>query len=302
MRMKDGFRGERCIVLPQAVVKTIEDDPVVSSVFITDIGYYPKARYHYRKRDIPISEYVLIYCVDGKGWYSVAGRRFEVGRDQYFILPPSVAHEYGADMENPWTIYWIHFRGSLAPFYAEGCVAPLDIRPGDSSRINNRIGMFEEIFKTLGSSYAIESIRYAMATFQHYLASMRYLQQYRAAGSRQQDDDVATKVIHFLEENLERGITLKDICAFAGLSQSRLSNVFRQRIGYSPMSYFILLKMKKACELLDDTDMKINQISLKLGFDDPYYFSRQFSSTVGMSPTAFRGMHAKDAPSDSLKF
>lgn len=46
--------------------------------------------------------------------------------------------------------------------------------------------------------------------------------------------------------------------------------------------------------------IEIYQISLKLGFDDPYYFSRQFSSTVGMSPTAYRGMHAKDAPHDSL--
>ena len=49
-----------------------------------------------------------------------------------------------------------------------------------------------------------------------------------------------------------------------------------------------MLKIKKACELLDTTGMKINQISLKLGYEDPYYFSRQFSKVMGMSPKGYR--------------
>ena len=67
MRLKDGFKGEQCIVLPKAITNIIERDPVASSLYITDIGYYPKARHHYRKRTVPIEEYVFIYCVDGKG-------------------------------------------------------------------------------------------------------------------------------------------------------------------------------------------------------------------------------------------
>lgn len=49
-----------------------------------------------------------------------------------------------------------------------------------------------------------------------------------------------------------------------------------------------MLKIKKACELLDTTGMKINQISLKLGYEDPYYVSRQFSKVMGMSPKGYR--------------
>ncbi len=61
MKIKDGFKGERSIILPKAVVRNIEDDPVASSLFITDIGYYPKAEYHFRKRDDGISKYVFIF-------------------------------------------------------------------------------------------------------------------------------------------------------------------------------------------------------------------------------------------------
>ncbi len=288
MKIKDGFKGERCIVLPQTVIRTIEEDPVASSVFITDIGYYPKAKYHYRKREKAIEEYVFIYCVDGRGWYSVSGRRFGVGRDQYFILPAGMVHEYGSDDSDPWTIYWIHFRGSLARFYAEDNLAPLDVKPNKESRINNRISLFEEVFHTLNRSYAIENLRYAMATFQHYLASLRYLQQYRDAVVNPDAKDTVNMAMHYFEENIERHVTLKGVSEFVGISPSRLSALFKQKIGYSPLNYFILLKIKKACEILDATEMKINQVSLKLGFEDPYYFSRQFSNVMGMSPKAYR--------------
>lgn len=288
MKRKDGFKGERSIVLPQAVIRLIEDDPVASSIFITDIGYYPNARYHYRKREPPIREYVFIYCVDGKGWYVVGGRRYAVKQGQYFILPAEVVHEYGADEDDPWSIYWIHFRGTLARFYAGGCLTPSDIKPGINSRINARISLFEEIFNTLNTSYAIENIRYAMATFQHYLASLRYIQQYRGATVTPDSNDLVGMAIHFLEENVERRLTIIEICGFVGLSPSRLSTVFKERTGYSPLNYFLLLKMKRACALLDDTEMKITQISAKLGFDDQFYFSRLFSRMMGMSPRAYR--------------
>lgn len=289
MKIKDGFVGERSIVLPYTVIRMIEGDPVASSLFITDIGYYPKAKYHYRKRDEAISEFVFIYCVDGKGWYSVKNRRYDVHRDQYFILPAGEPHVYASDEDDPWTIYWIHFRGELAQYYVTNIHSPFDVTPTKKSRILNRINLFEEIFQSLDHSYAIENIRYAMATFQHYLASLRYIQQYReAVANADISKDVVSLAIHYFEENIEHEITLKSVSDFVGKSPSHLSSVFKEKIGYSPLNYFTLLKIKKACEMLDNSGMKINQISLKLGYDDPYYFSRQFSKVMGMSPKSYR--------------
>lgn len=281
--------GERSIVLPHTVMRMIEGDPVASSLFITDIGYYPKAKFHYRQREDAINEYVFIYCVDGKGWYSVKNRRYDVHRDQYFILPAGEPHVYASDEDDPWTIYWIHFRGELAQYYVTNIHSPFDVTPTKKSRILNRINLFEEIFQSLDHSYAIENIRYAMATFQHYLASLRYIQQYReAVANADNGNDVVSMAIHYFEENIEHEITLKNVSDFVGKSPSHLSSVFKEKIGYSPLNYFTLLKIKKACEMLDNSGMKINQISLKLGYEDPYYFSRQFSKVMGMSPKSYR--------------
>ena len=146
IRLKDGFDGERALVLPQLITQFMEKDPLLAALHITDIGYYPKASHHFRERTTPINQFVFIYCIDGAGWYRVNGYTYEVHENQYFILPAGMPHAYGADEGNPWTIYWIHFKGTLASCYAKNAAQPMEILPEKHSRINNRINLFEEIF------------------------------------------------------------------------------------------------------------------------------------------------------------
>ena len=84
IKLKNGFNGEMAIVVPPFVVNRLDNDPIMSLLHITDIGYYPNAKYHYRKRNEPINQYVFIYCVKGTGWFNVYGQRYEVHADQYF--------------------------------------------------------------------------------------------------------------------------------------------------------------------------------------------------------------------------
>ena len=45
VKLKDGFTGERALVLPRIIVDKMEEDPLTSMLHITDIGYYPKAKH-----------------------------------------------------------------------------------------------------------------------------------------------------------------------------------------------------------------------------------------------------------------
>ena len=157
-----------------------------------------------------------------------------------------------------------------------------------ASRISNRINMFEELFETLNSGYSIENIRYAMSLFHHYLASLRYVHQYRSAGEKIDEGNVVEAAIHYMKENIERHMTLQEVADFTGYSASHFSMLFKAKTGHSPLNYINLLKIQRACLLLDTTQMRMNQICHKLGMDDPYYFSRLFSKIMGMSPRAYR--------------
>lgn len=288
VKIKDGFNGERSIVVPKIIIEMIKNDPLASMLYISDIGYYPVAAHHYRQRITPIDQYIFIYCIDGAGKYCIGSHEYKVKANQYFILPANVSHKYTSDDSNPWTIYWIHFTGPLAKHYASDATVPMDINPGIHSRINNRINLFEEIFITLNSGYSLENIRYAMSLFHHYLGSLRYIQQYREVGENIENGNIVEAIIHYMEENIERHITLNNLAAYTGYSASHLSSLFKTKTGHSPMNYFNLLKIQQACQLLNSSTMKLTQICFKLGIKDPYYFSRLFSKIMGISPRNYR--------------
>lgn len=289
IKRKDGFSGERALVLPQSVVREMEEEPLSSILHITDIGYYPKAKHHYRERKEAISQFVFIYCIEGAGWYRSGENEYAVTANQYFILPAGVPHAYGADEQNPWTIYWIHFKGKLASYFAKQTVGPTEIKPGIYSRISNRINLFEEIFRTLEMGYSRENLLYACSIFHHYLGTLRYLQQYRnAVRNEPEKNDIVTAAIHFMKENIEKKLTLQEIADHIGYSPSHFSVLFSKRTGHAPLSYFNQLKIQEACHLLDFTDMKINQVCFKIGIEDTYYFSRLFSKIMGMSPRTYK--------------
>lgn len=285
--MKTGFTGERILVIPASMVERMAHDPLLSSLHITDIGYYPQARHHYCKRETSIGQYVLIYCVNGKGYYTLNGRTWTINPGQFFILPPGTAHEYGADEKEPWTIYWIHFRGTLSAEYCRNIIGPQTIEHSNISRIHNRIDLFDEIFNSLESGLLIDNIRFSCSLFHYFLGSLCFIRQYRNA-ARRPDQDFVGIVTHCLEENIDKHLSLKEIAISCGLSESRLSALFHERTGHSVLNYFNIMKIRKACDLLDHSNLKLNHICFKVGISDPYYFSRLFTKIMGQSPTKYR--------------
>lgn len=303
-KRKNGFQGERSIVLPPDVVELEAKDPLASSLYVTDIGYYPSAMYHFRERTEPIRQHVLIYCVSGSGWCrsgekdALQAKEYHVNANEYFILPAGIPHAYGASETDPWTVYWVHFQGEHASIYAKGAQQPQQVLPNLQSRIGHRNNIFEEIFTTLHRDHSLDALRFVSSLLHYYLASMRYLQQYRQAGTpktRTTDEKaVVEAAVHYLKENVGRRLTLDDMAAYAGYSVSHFSAVFRRNTGLSPLSYFNQLKIKEACSMLETTDIQINQLCFKVGIDDPYYFSRLFTRITGCSPQAWRKRGAPD--------
>lgn len=294
LKLKEGFKGQRAMVIPKIIIDQLESDPLGSALHITDIGFFPAAKNHFRERLCPINQHVLIYCVKGRGWYRLGSRKYEVDENDFFILPAGVPHAYGASQNSPWTIYWVHFKGSLAGEYAKGLHTPTRINPAQNSRISDRTAMFEEIFYTLNAGYSLDNIHYALSLFHRYLGSLRYVSQFRNAkakrGSNNAPDsrDITDRAVKYMTENIDKRLTLQQISDYCGYTPTHFSALFKRHIGHAPISYFNLLKIQSACNLLDTTTMRVAQIAAKLGFDDTFYFSRLFTKTMGVPPKEYR--------------
>jgi YesN/AraC family two-component response regulator len=56
------------------------------------------------------------------------------------------------------------------------------------------------------------------------------------------------------------------------------------------MAYFIHLRVRLACRLLDLSDKPIKVVAIETGYRDPYYFSRVFKKAMGLSPEKYRAI------------
>lgn len=160
IKIKEGFKGERLVSLPEELLVRYSSDPLIKNLYVRKIGFFPKVKFHYVSKDQGCDYYMLIYCVDGQGWCQVGDRRYEITPQRYILIPSGVAYSFGADSNNPWTIYWLHFKGELAgEFVPAPSVNDLDFV--DSSRLQERLGLFEEIYSSFAVAYTREHMVYA---------------------------------------------------------------------------------------------------------------------------------------------
>lgn len=290
MKIKSGFMGERAVILPLPVIEEMKKDKLCSHLFITDIGFYPHAVHHYRRRTRDeANQHILIYCIDGSGWFELDGTKQVVEPGQYFILPKHRAHAYGSNSKNPWTIYWVHFDGSLAAYFGEELDKVHMLGTEKNSRIEMRVMMFEEIFNSLRNGYSKRNLAYSTSCLFHFLGSLKFVSAYRESlKSNPDEESVISLAVHYMRENLIRKISVGEIAHFIGYSASHFISVFHAKTGHSPINYLTQLRIQQACHQLDFSNMKINQIAGMVGYEDAFYFSRSFKKVMGISPNAYR--------------
>lgn len=96
------------------------------------------------------------------------------------------------------------------------------------------------------------------------------------------------KALSYLKANLDKEIPLKELARHSSLGVSRLSQLFRENLGISPMQYLAKAKAEKATELLLTTNLSVTEISEQTGFASINYFSRFFRKQTGLSPQETR--------------
>jgi AraC-like DNA-binding protein len=286
-RKKEGFQGQRMIVLPHSVVHKLEGDPITAPIHATDIGYYPEALHHFRERKNGCKQHILIFCSAGKGWLKLKGKRYEVTPDQYLVLPPNVHHSYGADEEDPWSIYWAHFSGSNAVHFSRKLNVLNTIPSTSLAAADYRIQLFDEIYHTLDNGYSMDNLQYASMCLWHFLSSFLFVNHFRHV-PHDETRDVIHQTIAFFRNDLSRSLALKDLSAKFGYSISHFSFLFRSKTGYAPLEYLERLRIQRACQYLDLTDKRIKEIATLVGYEDQYYFSRVFRKIMGISARKYR--------------
>ncbi len=276
----------RHFMIPDSAVHAQNNVPVQCDFYLTEAGELEVEQgtiwSHKNNKSC-----LLAWCIRGEGIVVLAGEQVPVNGDQFFIVPQGETFKYYSVLKNNSRFLYAGFNGTKMHHMSGEFSVVRNLVPSVNNMVANRAMLFEEIFNNLSKGLHSRIIEYVNLCFGHLLGTFIY-------ASRNSEDlaEEANPVIHhsiqFLEKNLHKKLTLQQIAAEAGLSPTYFSTLFRKQTNYSPLNYFSHLKILKACEFLDYTRMKVKDISFRLGYADPYYFTRDFKNKMGMSPRQYR--------------
>lgn len=275
---------------PESILERESKDIILSDILLTWAGCYIKAQGHV-VNDRLLQDYVIVYCIDGQGWLELKDKVYTIKSGDLFVCPPGIVHSYGADGKDPWTKYWIHFRGNNADAFANllgvTAVSPV-IHVGENIKLQS---CFQDVLHVLKTGYSHSNLILATTCLTSICGYINH-QRLNNGLAKKSGINIDT-LIHYMVDNLNTNLDLEQLSEYTNMSRYHFTKLFKEKTGYSPIDYYIRLKMQKACELLELSNIKIVDISEALGYSNQYYFSLTFKRIIGKSPLEYRKLHLK---------
>ncbi len=118
---------------------------------------------------------------------------------------------------------------------------------------------------------------------------LRYVAQSNTRGGvSDRQREVVLASCRRIQEEPGGSYRVADLARASGCGRDHYCRLFRRVLGMSPQAYIIESRVGRACQLLRETRMQVQEIADRLGYRDVYFFSRQFKQSTGMAPSAYR--------------
>ena len=283
---QEGFAGQLLFRLNPDQLKAARTDPIQQLLYVTAIGYYPHAADHYVCRNTGIPSHILIHCISGSGWYRIGHTTYNVCEGEFFIIPAGCPHQYGSN--NAWCIYWVHVEGEKAETIINQLLQD-DYTPKSEPQRDLSLELFRNLLLQLSKYFTTASLSYLHYSIWHLLGIYALHENFSESGANRHQG--VQDVISYMKDHVAEHLTLQELAAYANLSVSRFSQLFKEQTGHSPVDFYIHLKIQRAGQLLTSTSLKIQDIATLCGWENPYYFSRSFSKLTGHSPRQYRKLY-----------
>ena len=247
--------------------------PILS---IKEIGYSEDplvTRYGSKTRN----SYIIHYVLSGKGRFR--GRRF--GKGDGFLIKSGERGEYYPENSDPWRFLWI-----VSDDNDMGKIFEIIAPKGEDSF---RFDFFDALEKL---AYKLKySERRMLASSEVLSLFLEIFKHHEKLFSRAGDENAnayARTAREYLEENLNREISVDSVAQMLGVSRSYLYKMFVSAYGVSPRAYLTDARVLRAKELLSSGGGNVSEIAREVGYEDVLEFSKFFRRRTGISPSEYR--------------
>lgn len=96
------------------------------------------------------------------------------------------------------------------------------------------------------------------------------------------------RAVQYIDAHLSQPITIDDLCRLSNISRSHFVRLFGQETGKTVKQYIAQARCECAANLLENSQMLVQEVSHYVGYDDTNYFARVFKEIMGISPQEYR--------------
>ena len=216
--------------------------------------------------------YTFIYVISGKGFFRINHVTHKIRENMMFIIPPDTIFYFQADNDNPWEITWICFDGEYANKLSELKSLVIEIE--------------FEYFENL-----IDCRNYPSAEAYYLSARLWNIFSYIF---NQKKYNYVTIATDYINKNYSKKLSVEYIAKNIGIDRRYLAKLFKESTGQTIKEYIIKVKMIKARFLLINYNYNVKTVSIMVGYDDEYAFSKVFKKYYGHAPGYYKNMYESD--------
>jgi len=245
------------------------------------------------RRKAGTRDWLLTFTIGGEGRYECAGQEFFCRTGDVMLLQPGTPHDYGTSpTTGQWQFYWAHFlpRPAWTAWLLWDELAPglRKTHVSDAPDRSRLAAVFERLRADINGPEPWSGHLAENALEEAILLIAQ-------AHSHTADRPLDPRVAHVVQEIVRRyrePLTVADLAATVHLSPSRLAHLFRLATGEAPIQMCLRLRLRQAARLLEFSTLSVAEIAAEVGFESPFYFSRQFRRQFGVSPALYRAQRS----------
>lgn len=227
-------------------------------------------------------EYFLIHYVEkGGGIFIINNQTYNPIAGDIFLICPNEPAYYESYIDDPWIYSWVAFNGANVQEIMENVWLKSGgfIRPVfDCMQMMDNIisaARADDYIRLLGHVYLLISeldVKSAGGKALKQLSSTRLLK----------------SALHYIHKNYAGKMSITSLAGHLYIDRTYLFRIFEGKLGISPNQYLTEYRLRRACELLRQTNLSVNEIAFSVGFTEQSHFSAKFRRCMNMAPLMFR--------------
>lgn len=159
------------------------------------------------------------------------------------------------------------------------------------TRKNDFVGIFEKIVRERRKSQMWDDLMVNLLMMELFIWLSRCIREdweQHMKNRSQKMKELLQAAKEYIDVNYNKQITLSDVADYIFFSESYFAHSFKQEFGISPKSYLLKIRIDAAKELLENSDLKIGDIALTVGFSGQQRFNDIFKKSENITPLQYR--------------